>query len=420
MLPSTQVPESTVAELTRRFEQIRRRTESIVAHLEVEDLVVQSMPDVSPAKWHLGHTTWFFDEFILAPFAPDYRSFLPNSSRVFNSYYESAGERIARPSRGNLSRPTVGEILAYRKNVTESISALLHGVEHQKDARLILERLEIGMNHEQQHQELLYTDLKFNLYQNVTRPAYARGSNQASRSSPLAWQGVSGGLVEIGAAGGFAYDNEMPRHKVYVEDFEVSDRLITNAEYLEFMQDGGYSDFRHWLSDGWDLVRAGLWKSPLYWERPEGQWQEYTLRGMQCLDLHSPVTHISFHEAQAFAAWSGHRLLTEFEWEHAALLSNPDGNFLESDLLHPCGNSGSGLRQMLGDVWEWTSSAYLPYPRFEPLSGALGEYNGKFMNDQRVLRGGSCVTPRSHIRLSYRNFFQGDKRWQFSGIRLAR
>jgi len=425
MALSIEITESRATELARRLEAIRKHTESIVKPLDTEDLVVQSMPDVSPAKWHLGHTTWFFDEFILAPFVPGYRPFLKNSSRIFNSYYESVGKRVPRAARGHLSRPTVREVLEYRRNVTDALLELLsrqNNVGHAEAIHRmeILHRLEIGLHHEQQHQELLYTDIKFNLYQNCDPPQYSPYVPQVAPETIMRWIEIPGGLVNIGADSGFAYDNEKPVHKFYLEDFYVSDRPVSNAEFLEFINDDGYADFRHWLSDGWDIVRLNDWRCPLYWEEKDGEWFEYTLHGHRALDLHAPVTHISFHEALAFAAWKGQRLLTEFEWEHARSFEAVVGNFVESGFLHPTATPGNGLRQMSGDVWEWTTSAYLPYPGFQPLSGALGEYNGKFMNDQRVLRGGSCVTSASHRRPTYRNFFQGDKRWQFTGIRLAR
>ncbi|MBL8022516.1 MAG: ergothioneine biosynthesis protein EgtB [Leptospirales bacterium] len=393
-------------------------TESLVESLEIEDFTIQAMPDVSPAKWHLGHTTWFFDEFVLAPFTR-FEPFLRGSSHIFNSYYESVGNRVARVARGHLSRPTVREILSYRDRVTAAVIKLLE-MPLGTNSQSILERVEIGIHHEQQHQELLYTDIKYNLFQNLDFPAYGATPFPKGEGTKLEWQKVNGGLIEIGARSGFAYDNERPLHRVFLEDFFLADRLVTNAEFLAFMEDGGYSKFQYWLSDGFELVRQHNWTAPLYWVKQKGEWFEYTLGGLLPIDPVRPVTHVSFHEAYAYAAWSDTRLPTEFEWEYAATLAGADRNFLESNLLHPAPARGDGLRQMFGDVWEWTSSAYLPYPGFQPLAGALGEYNGKFMNDQRVLRGGSCVTSRSHFRPSYRNFFQGDKRWQFTGIRLAR
>lgn len=430
--PALHESQSETETIARRFALTRHQTEQITAHLEIEDLVIQSMPDVSPAKWHLGHTTWFFDEFILAPFTKSYKPFLVQSSRIYNSYYETVGDRVPRQSRGHLSRPTVKEVMRYRHSVTEGILELIHNIDHDHDdlRREILNRIEIGIHHEQQHQELLYTDLKFNLFQNINAPAYLPGDlvrNDPLSSSEISWVDYSGGLTDIGAREGFFYDNEAPLHKVFLQDFRLAQRLITNGEYLEFINASGYDDFRHWLSDGWDKVQANQWKHPLYWENRDGQWFEYTLSGWHPIELDFPVTHVSFYEASAYASWSGQRLPTEFELEFAAkqIISDEGitGNFLDSGLLHPTAaiarNSSKRPSQLFGDVWEWTSSAYLPYPGFTPLSGALGEYNGKFMNNQRVLRGGSCVTSQSHIRHTYRNFFQGDKKWQFTGIRLA-
>ncbi|MCE9599627.1 MAG: ergothioneine biosynthesis protein EgtB [Spirochaetia bacterium] len=406
------------AMLADRFAAVRRLSESIVESLETEDLTIQAMADVSPPKWHLGHTTWFFDEFVLAPFTR-YEPFLSGSSQIFNSYYESVGSRVARVARGHLSRPTVREILEYRRRVTEGVLELLQKP-IDANTESILTRIEIGIHHEQQHQELLYTDLKYNLFQNYNPPGYTTLKQTQGQVSSMNWQSISGGVVEIGARSGFAYDNECPAHRVFLEDFSLADRLVTNSEFLAFMEEGGYAKFQYWLSDGWDLVKKNEWDAPLYWIKKNGDWFEYTLGGFRPLELNAPVTHVSFHEANAFAAWSDARLPTEFEWEHASSMAGVIANFLDTGKLHPQIASGQGIRQMFGDVWEWTSSAYLPYPGFQPLAGALGEYNGKFMNDQRVLRGGSCVTSSSPFRSTYRHLFQGDKRWQFTGIRLAR
>ncbi len=412
--------------LVDRFVKTRRLTEEIVTQLETEDFVVQSMPDTSPPKWHLGHTTWFFEYLVLLPYLEKYSPFFSQGSHLFNSYYEVLGARVARTSRGILSRPTVRDIRNYRASVTERIVALLDRAGRRVEPQ-ILERIEIGIHHEQQHQELLLTDIKHILWQNVPAPAYAPA--QASDSPPgaaardLSFTGFEAGLLEFGAVGGFSYDNERPRHRYYLENFEFANRLITNQEYLEFMNDGGYRDYRHWLSDGWDALRGQGWQAPLYWENRDGQWWQYTLRGMEPLDLNAPVTHVSFYEASAFAKWHKCRLPSEYEWELAAEATPRTDmeNLLDTGSLHPAAASAShGVQQLFGDCWEWTSSAYLPYPGFESMRAELEEYNGKFMNDQRVLRGGSCVTPAEHIRPTYRNFFQGDKRWQFSGIRLVR
>lgn len=414
--------------LKQRFLKTRELTENIVAPLENEDLVIQSMPDVSPPKWHLGHTTWFFEYLVLLPYLEEYTPFFSEGSRLFNSYYEVLGSRVARPSRGLLSRPTVRDIHNYRASVTEKIVTFLDRAEQRGEPQ-ILERIEIGIHHEQQHQELLLTDIKHILWQNFPAPAYV--TKPPSESPPglaaareMSFIPFEGGLREFGADGeGLSYDNEGPRHRFYLEAFELADRLVTNQEFLEFINDGGYRDYRYWLSDGWDALRGQGWQAPPYWENRDGQLCQYTLRGMEPLDLHAPVTHVSFYEASAFAKWRKCRLPSEYEWELAAL-STPRAemeNFLDTGRLHPTGASPKhGMQQLFGDCWEWTSSAYLPYPGFESMRGELEEYNGKFMNDQRVLRGGSCVTPGDHIRATYRNFFQGDKRWQFSGIRLAR
>jgi len=422
-----QLPAATqsVDVLTDRFVKTRRLTEEIVAPLETEDFVVQSMPDTSPPKWHLGHTTWFFEYMVLLPFDGG-SPFIPEASQLFNSYYEAMGSRVARPSRGHLSRPTVQKILEYRQAITERTVALLDRIHKNEIDPDLVERIEIGIQHEQQHQELLLTDIKHLLWQNYPAPVYRPGApSDASRpgSAGLSFTAFAGGLYEFGVVdSGFSYDNERPEHRQYIQDFKLANRLVTNQEFLEFMNDGAYRNYRLWLSDGWDLVRAQNWNAPLYWENRDGQWWEYTLHGHRPLALHAPVTHVSFHEAWAFAQWRGHRLPTEYEWEFAARHTPrlpQEENLFGSGALHPGAASKTSMTQLFGDCWEWTSSAYLPYPGFKALRGMLEEYNGKFMNDQRVLRGGSCATPRGHIRATYRNFFQGDKRWQFSGIRLA-
>ena len=409
----------------------RKQTEMICAPLQTEDYVLQPMTDVSPPKWHLGHTTWFFETFLLKPFLPDYKPFHPKYSFVFNSYYESVGERVQRVNRGNLSRPTVNDIFAYRSHVDEYMGHLLATIS-EEDASEFEKFFTIGINHEQQHQELLVTDIKFILYNNPLMPAYLqkgpelKNIQSEEHIKKLEFIPVNGGVHPIGSAGtAFAWDNEKPEHKVYIDDYKIADRLITNGEYLEFMQDGGYRKFNLWQGEGWDKVNNEKWIAPLYWELIDGQWMNYTLSGLHPIDLNEPVTHISFYEADAFASWAGKRLLTEMEWEIAARQYNPDvntGNFLEKENLQPKAikmQRNEVCSQLLGDTWEWTYSGYFPYPGYKREEGALGEYNGKFMINQMVLRGGSCATPQSHIRISYRNFFHADKRWQFSGIRLA-
>ena len=415
------------------YRSIRAATESIVRPLAVEDTVVQSMPDASPAKWHLGHVTWFFETFLLNEFLPGYRLFHDGFPFIFNSYYQSAGDRVFRPARGLLSRPTLAEVLAYRTSVDEDMDRLLQGLATHPRQAEISRRLEIGFHHEQQHQELLYMDIKHLFFTNHLRPTYAVEPEQPDRNGGPTGRtdfvSYAGGLHAVGHdERGFAYDNEGPRHRVFLEDFSLADALVTNARYLDFMKDGGYSDFRHWLSDGWDLKTQEQWRAPLYWEQHDDEWWQFTLHGLRPVRPEEPVCHVSFHEAAAFAAWAGARLPTEFEWETAAAALQPgaDSNLLETGLLHPREAPARAVagrlqpRQLFGDVWEWTQSAYLPYPGFCAESGALGEYNGKFMNDQRVLRGGCAVTPGSHIRATYRNFFAAAKRWPFTGIRLAR
>lgn len=404
--------------LLDRYQSVRRVSEQICQPLAIEDYIVQAMPDVSPPKWHLAHTTWFFETFLLVPYLPGYEVFHPQFNYLFNSYYEAVGSRHPRPHRGLLSRPTVEEIYRYRAYVDQAMGLFL-----QEFAEVPLESLILlGLQHEQQHQELLLTDIKYNLALNPLRPAYRSDlSLPASIASKRGWLSYCGGLDMIGHEGEFfAFDNESPRHSVYLQDYELADRLVTNGEYLEFIQAGGYNRPEFWLSDGWATVQAERWAVPLYWEQMDGTWWIMTLAGLRPLDSNEPVCHVSFYEADAYARWAGKRLPTEAEWEIAARQVAIQGNFLESGRLHPCGMQGmTRPDQIFGDVWEWTQSAYLAYPGFQPAKGAVGEYNGKFMCNQMVLRGGSCVTPQSHIRPSYRNFFPASARWQFSGIRLA-
>ncbi len=413
---------------TKRYFATRKQTEKICEPLQTEDYVLQPMADVSPPKWHLGHTTWFFETFILKRFLPGYKPFHPQYNFIFNSYYESIGERILRVNRGNLSRPTVEDVMAYRAYIDQNISTLLNVI-RERDMEEFEKFLTIGINHEQQHQELLITDIKYILYNNPLMPAYiAEGVYQTDKplKKDFEFLPVAGGIHRIGFDGeGFAWDNERPAHDTYIDDFKIANKLITNGEYLEFMNDGGYTRFNLWLGEGWDKVKAESWQSPLYWHKTNGEWINYTLSGLKPIDPLEPVTHISFYEADAFASWAGARLLTEAEWETAAIHFNPNtanGNFVESGKLHPIPfqNNSETCSQLLGDTWEWTYSGYFPYPGYKREEGALGEYNGKFMINQMVLRGGSCATPENHIRTTYRNFFHPDKRWQFSGIRLAK
>ena len=399
------------------YQTVRGTTERLCAPLATEDYVVQAMPDVSPAKWHLAHTSWFFETFLLRPHLSGYRPLVEAYHYLFNSYYNSAGPQFPRPDRGHLSRPTVEEIYAYRAHVDKAMAMLLPRLDAGAAKVAVL-----GLHHEQQHQELILTDLKYNLAVNPLRPAYDTTPVQSRATCELRFIPFEGGLVDIGHEGPeFAFDNEQPRHRTFLRPFRLACRAVTNGEYLEFIAAGGYRRPDLWLSEGWRVVQERGWSAPLYWESRDGGWWTYTLAGLQPLDEPAPVTHVSYYEADAYARWRERRLPTEQEWEHAAGTSPTTGSFLEDSGYRPraAGADGQGLRQILGDVWEWTASPYGPYPGFRPLSGGLGEYNGKFMVNQMVLRGGSCATPRSHIRVTYRNFFPPDARWQFSGIRLA-
>ena len=420
------------SELSSAFQTVRQTTRDLCRPLCTEDYVIQSMPDVSPPKWHLGHTTWFFERMILEEFADNYRACNPRYYFVFNSYYQSFGERVARDIRGTLSRPTVEEVFDYRTEVDEKLVGLIGGLEQGRFAEFA-DLVELGLHHEQQHQELLVTDVKHILASNPLRPTYracdGEGTRRAPEPSPPTFHEFEAGMFEMGAPDrGFAWDNERPRHKTWLSDYGLMDRPVTCGEYLEFMKDGGYREPLLWLSDGWDAVSENGWRSPLYWDRRGGDWEIVTLRGSRPLDPAEPVAHVSFYEADAYARWEDRRLPTEAEWERAARQhgGSLQGNFLENGRFHPapcgCGSREEQpkVRQLFGDVWEWTGSAYLRYPGYRQDPGPLGEYNGKFMSNQMVLRGGSCATPRSHIRPSYRNFFQCDKRWQFTGIRLAK
>jgi ergothioneine biosynthesis protein EgtB len=413
--------------LTADYCRVRSRSLALCAPLTPEDMMVQSCAEASPAKWHLAHTTWFFETFVLREFVRGYQPFHPDFVWLFNSYYNAVSAQPEKKLRAVFSRPAAAEILAYRRAVDQGLEELTAGdLTEAARARIVL-----GLNHEEQHQELLLTDTKHAFWTNPLHPAYAAGRPaQGGAAASAEWVEFAGGVVEIGYAGNeFSFDNETPRHKVYLEPFRLASRLATCGEYLEFMQDGGYARPELWLSEGWTAVQNERWEAPLYWRRDDARsaWQVFTLRGLAALDdlLATPVCHISYFEADAFARWAGRRLPTEAEWETAAATARVRGNLLDGNIenqgtLHPLpADRGPGLRQMFGDVWEWTASAYLGYPGYRPLPGALGEYNGKFMCNQMVLRGGSVATPASHIRASYRNFFPPATRWQFSGVRLA-
>jgi len=408
--------------LSARYEAVRRASESLCRPLAVEDYGLQCMPDASPPKWHLAHTTWFFETFLLKPFARGYETFHPHFEYLFNSYYQSVGAQFARAQRGLLSRPTVEQVYRYRAHVDAAMAALLADAVSPEIGR----RTELGCHHEQQHQELLLTDIKYNLSINPLRPAYRDDlpGETGVRGNPLTpvshWIEYAGGVVEIGHAGdAFAFDNEGPRHRVYLRPYALAPRPVSCGEYLEFIDAGGYHGPEYWLADGWNVVRSSGWQAPLYWERIDGNWWHYTLGGMRPVDAAAPVCHLSYYEADAFARFAGKRLPTEAEWEAAAAAQPPAGNFRDSGYLHPVPAGATPPCQFWGDVWVWTQSAYLPYPGYRAPAGALGEYNGKFMSSQMVLRGGSCATPADHMRASYRNFFYPPDRWQFSGLRLA-
>jgi ergothioneine biosynthesis protein EgtB len=405
-----------------RFRTVRECTLALCKPLTPEDMMVQSCAEASPAKWHLAHTAWFFESFILSEFLAGYKLFNADFPWLFNSYYRSFAEFPEKRLRSSFSRPGVDEVLRYRAHVDEGIERLLE-VNPEPE---VLRRIELGANHEEQHQELLLTDILHAFFTNPLRPAYREqatdGPSQQANAYPLRFQEFPGGLHEVGHTGsGFCYDNELPRHCVWLEPFALANRLVTNAEFAEFVADGGYRRPELWLSAGWDALEQNRWRAPLYWTEEDKSWRLFTLRGELPLEAvqDSPVSQVSYFEADAYARWAGKRLPTESEWEVAAY-RRVDGNLLDTGNLRPMpARAGGEPDQFWGDCWEWTASAYLGYPGFEPLAGSLGEYNGKFMSGQMVLRGGSCVTPRAHIRSSYRNFFQPETRWQFSGIRLA-
>jgi len=399
--------------------ETRRLSLSLAAPLSDEDQVVQAMDDASPTKWHLAHTTWFFEAFVLPRFLPDYRRFDETFEYCFNSYYESVGPRHPRPQRGLLTRPSAAQVRAYRAHVDEALERLSDNGLPEDAAALI----ELGINHEQQHQELLLTDILSLFAAEPLKPAYreAKPGVSVHTAAPLAFTAFEGGIFEVGHEGdGFAYDNEGPRHEALIRPFRLANRCVTNAEWIDFIEAGGYATPTLWLADGWNTINAQAWKGPLYFEEAQGGYMQMSLLGYRPVDPAAPVTHVSFFEADAFARWAGYRLPSEFEWEMASTNLPVAGRDLGADHLRPMpATSGEVLSQMFGDVWEWTASAYLPYPGFKAAPGAVGEYNGKFMCNQFVLKGGSCATPQGHVRRTYRNFFYPHQRWQFTGLRLA-
>ena len=413
-----------VQALRDRFLQVRNTTEQLAAPLSAEDCSLQSMPDASPTKWHLAHTSWFFETFLLERFQPDFKPFHAAFRVLFNSYYNGVGDKHPRHERGLIANPDFATVLAYRQHVTAAISQLIPAATAANAE--FSELMWLGCHHEEQHQELILTDVKHLLSKNPLQPVYQKQWPLTPiEARALQWLAYPGGLIEIGHQGdGFCFDNESPRHKYYVERFALASHPVTHGEFADFIADGGYRRPELWLSMGWDWVQANRVAAPLYWQRIDDQWHTFTLHGRAAIDPHTPMCHVNYFEADAYARWAGARLPTEAEWEHAASGLEIRGNFLESAALHPLAlreeSNSSQPSQMFGDVWEWTASAYLPYPGYKPAAGAVGEYNGKFMCNQFVLRGGSCATPARHIRASYRNFFPPDARWQFSGFRLAR
>lgn len=413
---------ASLSSLANCYREVRRATERLCDPLATEDYVIQSMPDASPVKWHLAHTTWFYETFLLLPHLAGYRPFRPEFAYLFNSYYEGVGPRWPRARRGLLSRPTVEEVRDYRAHVDSAMASLFRA---ETDSLESLESLVfIGLNHEQQHQELIVTDLKHAWTANPLSPPYCEMRPEASEPPAQGWVTYPEGVVSIGHDGeSFAYDNESPRHRVFLNGFQLARRLTTNADFLAFIADGGYARPELWLSDGWAACRAAGWTAPLYWEWADGKWFAVTLSGRRPVVAEEPVCHVSYYEADAFARWAGARLPTEAEWETVAAEAPLAGHFQEGGRFHPAAlpaaDDSSPVRQLFGDVWQWTASPYVGYPGYRPAAGAIGEYNGKFMVNQMVLRGASCATPRSHARRTYRNFFPPDARWQLSGIRLA-
>ncbi len=432
------MPQETTKLLIQRYQTIRSKTEELCEPLQAEDYMLQGMPDTSPAKWHIAHTSWFFETFVLKSFLDGYQCFHPQYETLFNSYYNHVGQPFLRANRGLLSRPGIEEIYLYRQKINENILALLDRPNH-PHFHEICKLIELGLNHEQQHQELLLTDIKYNFSLNPLLPAYKampeqdhKSDNARTAALPLDFIEVTGGLISSGLdpqSSSFFFDNETPDHKVFINDFSVANRLTTNGEYLAFIEDGGYERHELWLADAWSLLQQEHWSAPLYWQISAGRRYEFTLSGLQPLDLEQPVTHVSYYEADAYARWCGQELLTESQWEHLASSQVIAGNFLGGGQLQPkvaLQNNSSritdnnAIKQLFGDVWEWTQSSYNAYPGFRPAKGAVGEYNGKFMCNQQILRGGSCVSEQQHLRSTYRNFFYPSARWQFSGIRTAK
>lgn len=407
--------------LSSRYRAVRDLTEQLATPLSPEDQCVQSMPDVSPTKWHRAHVTWFFETFLLQPHEPGYAPLHERYAYLFNSYYEAVGPRHPRPERGLIVRPDNAQITEYRLRVDEAMVGFIDAVA--ADRPDLIELIELGLHHEQQHQELILMDIKHVLSLNDFAPAYReRAAEPQASPSPHRWVDHPGGIVDIGHRGrDFRFDNEGPRHSALLQPHRLADRLVTNGEWLEFIADGGYHRADLWLSAGWLTIKQQDWDAPLYWQRGADGWEIHTLNGVHLVDPSQPVVHVSYFEADAFARWAGARLPTEFEWENAAARVEAIGNLLPSEELHPlpASDPATGFQQLYGDVWEWTASAYAPYPGFRAAPGAVGEYNGKFMVDQQVLRGGACVTPGDHVRSSYRNFFPTHSRWMFSGLRLA-
>jgi len=417
--PLTRSDDIESEDLAMRYGAARKVTEQLAAPLSPEDACVQSMADASPAKWHLAHTTWFFETVVLEALEPGYVSAFDGYRILFNSYYQGIGRQHARPARGLLTRPALSEVLDYRRAIDDR---LLRHLQHPLSPAVV-DLIELGINHEQQHQELVLMDIKHLFAQNPLLPAYReQAAADARDAGRQRWRGFAGGLIDTGSNGGdgFVFDNERPRHRTFLAAYELAERPVTNAEFADFIADGGYRQPLLWLADGWATVQREDWTCPAYWLPTGNGFDAFTLAGRQALDPNAPVCHVSFYEADAYARWAGARLPTEQEWEHAAAGLAVAGNFLDSGWLEPIGNGSAGLRQMFGDVWEWTASAYTPYPGFRPFAGAVGEYNGKFMANQMVLRGGCCASPQTHLRASYRNFFYPHQRWQFAGLRLAR
>jgi len=418
-LQTKSVSSASSALLIEDYLRVRAESELICQPLEIEDYGMQTFADVSPPKWHLAHVSWFFETFLLKPFKANYRDFNPQFAHLFNSYYETVGTFHPRPERGLLARPTVAEVYQYRAYIDAAMQELLDDDSHAKYQEII-NRTILGLHHEQQHQELLYTDIKHIFAYSLLQPVYLTCDYPVTDSIPaIDWLEIEAGVHEAGHKGhGFGYDNEFPRHKNYLADSRVANRLLSNGEYIEFIESGAYQQAQYWLSDGWKTVQQQNWMAPLYWQKQDGAWWHMTLSGYRPVDLNAPVCHVSLYEADAYARWAGKRLPTEQEWEHLAAQTRVHGNLRDSGFLNPVPANGEHT-QFYGDVWEWTQSSYSPYPGYHTPAGAIGEYNGKFMSNQFVLRGGSCVTPQEHIRASYRNFFYPGDRWQFSGVRLA-